>query len=399
VKCIAIIPARGGSRGIPRKNVIPVAGKPLLAYTIEHALAAPAIDRVIVSTDDADIATAARDHGAEVVWRPSDISGNSAPSEAALIHALDELDARDGYRPDLVVFLQATSPLREADDVQRAIETLLDRGADSLFSACPVHGFVWRKEADSVSSFSYDFRNRRPRQASPEDYLENGSIYVTRRDVLYEHRNRLGGRIAMYVMDPLNSFQVDEPSDLAIIERLLRSRPSVAPSPAELAEVELLVLDFDGVLTDNRVLVDQNGVEAVWCDRGDGWGLARLRDAGVSIVVLSTETNPVVGARCRKLGIEAIQACDDKLAALQHLARLRQLPPSRIAYVGNDVNDLTCLRWVGVPVAVADAVPDVREVCRFVSSRPGGHGAVREIADRIRTARSQSSSVLIPFKA
>jgi YrbI family 3-deoxy-D-manno-octulosonate 8-phosphate phosphatase len=390
VSAVAIIPARGGSRGIPRKNLCAIAGKPLIAYTIEHAKATPAIERVIVSTDDAEIAATAERYGAEVVWRPAEISGNTAASETAVIHALDELARRDQYRPDLVVLLQATSPLRAKDDVQRAIETLLDEGADSLFSACTVHGFVWRQSGCEVSSLSYDYRARQPRQAAPVDFIENGSIYVTRREWLYRTGNRLGGRIAVYRMDPLDSFQVDEPGDLVLIERLLRSR-TIDPPTVDLSDIDLLVLDFDGVLTDNRVLIDEHGTEAVWCHRGDGWGIARLRDTGVEVVVLSTETNPVVAARCGKLRIEAIQSCDDKLEALKELAASRRLAPSRIAYVGNDANDIACLQWVGVPIAVADATVDVRRLCPLVSSRRGGHGAVREIADWICRARLESS--------
>ena len=149
----------------------------------------------------------------------------------------------------------------------------------------------------------------------------------------------------------------------------------------DLSRVRLLVLDFDGVMTDNRVLVDQDGREAVWCHRGDGWGIARLKDAGIEVLVLSTETNPVVGARCRKLGIECIQGCDDKLATLKGISQRRSLGPHQIAYVGNDVNDLTCLRWVGVPVAVADAAPEVRAETRLITTRRGGWGAVREVSD------------------
>ena len=396
MSCVAIIPARGGSKGIPRKNICAVAGKPLLAYTIEHAKGTPSIDRVVVSTDAPEIAAVATRYGAEVVWRPADLSGDSAASELALLHALDELAARDGYRPELVVMLQATSPIRHAHDVQRAIDTLKTEGADSLFSACTLHGFVWRRNCDGLSSVSYDYRTRRMRQDSPEDLLENGSIYVTRHDLLRETGNRLGGRIAVYRMNPLDSLQVDEPEDLIAVERLLRWRGH-ATVPMHLVDVDLLVLDFDGVLTDDRVLVDQHGTESVWCHRGDGWGIARLRDAGIDVIVLSTETNPVVTARCRKLKIDAVQACEDKLAALQEIARTRHIASSRIAYVGNDVNDLACLRWVGIPIAVADAAPDVRAVCRHVTSRAGGRGAVREVANWILTAlaarpRQQSAS-------
>jgi YrbI family 3-deoxy-D-manno-octulosonate 8-phosphate phosphatase len=414
--CVAIIPARGGSRGIPRKNLRPIAGKPLLAYTIEHARTAPSIDRVVVSTDDVEIGTVATRYGAEVIWRPAEISGDRSPSEAALLHALDELAARDDYRPDLVVMLQATSPLRRPDDVERAIGTLLAEDADSLFSACTVHGFLWHRDEQGLSSVAYDYRDRRMRQEGPEDLLENGSIYVTRHDLLRATRNRLGGRIAVYRMDVLDSFQVDEPSDLVLMERLLASdgdgRGAAAVNavatmevaaamnglaasdavPVEGLDVDLLVLDFDGVMTDNRVLVDQHGIESVWCDRGDGWGIARLRDAGVPIVVLSTETNPVVGERCTKLRIDVMQSCDDKLRQLRQLAGARGVAASRIAFVGNDVNDLPGLRWVGVPIAVADAAPDVRAACRYVTRRPGGYGAVREVADWILASRQHQTA-------
>jgi N-acylneuraminate cytidylyltransferase len=159
-----------------------------------------------------------------------------------------------------------------------------------------------------------------------------------------------------------------------------------ADRDALLRGLQLLVLDFDGVLTDNRVLVHEDGTEAVWCHRGDGWGIARLRDAGVPIVVLSTETNGVVAARCRKLGIECVQGQDDKGAALGRLLRARGAAASRVAFVGNDVNDLECLRMVGIPIAVADATGPARDAALFVTTIPGGFGAVREVADWILAA-------------
>jgi YrbI family 3-deoxy-D-manno-octulosonate 8-phosphate phosphatase len=222
---------------------------------------------------------------------------------------------------------------------------------------------------------------------------------VTRHDLLRMTRNRLGGRIAVYRMDVLDSFQVDEPSDLVVMERLLASHHLPEPAPVEGLDVDLLVMDFDGVMTDDRVLVDQHGTESVWCHRGDGWGIARLRDAGVPIVVISTETNPVVGARCAKLRIDVMQSCADKLRLLRQLAGARGIAASRIAYVGNDVNDLPCLRWVGAPIAVADAAPDVRAACRFVTRRPGGRGAVREIAEWILAARHEPAPVVASVRS
>ena len=432
---LCIIPARGGSKGISGKNIRPLGGKPLLAWSIEQARQTPQVSQVFVSTDSAEIAAVARDYGAEVIMRPPEISGDTASSESALIHALDYLERAEGGNlkpedqlenererancqapsavglqlsafsfqpctPDLVVFLQPTSPLREADDIQKAIETLEREQADSLFSACRVEGFVWRAEKDGgVRSFSYDHLNRPRRQDAPEDLIENGSIYIFKPWVLRQFNNRLGGKIAVYRMSHLNSFQIDDPADLELVESLMSHRarslsasdgeragvrcpPSHVSFASDLCKIKLLVLDFDGVLTDNRVLVQENGKEAVYCSREDGLGLEMLRETGrVEVVVISKEKNPVVAARCRKLGIECIQGCDDKLSKLKQKAESRKLKPEEVAYVGNDVNDLECLCWVGLPIAVCDAAPEVLAVAKWKTTKPGGHGAVREVCD------------------
>ncbi|MEM6325525.1 MAG: acylneuraminate cytidylyltransferase [Bacteroidota bacterium] len=382
---LAIIPARGGSKGIPRKNVLPFAGRPLLAHSIRHASQSTSVTRVVVSTDDTEIAAVADAEGAEVVWRPEDISGDTASSESALLHALDTLREMNGYEPDLVVFLQATSPVRRPDDVQLAIETLIAEEADSLLSVSLVHGFVWRMEADGPRSLSYDHRNRPRRQDAPVDVVENGSIYVFKPDVLRREGNRLGGRVAVYRQDPLDSFQIDEPGDFSLLEAL-HSAQRDADEP-DLTGIRLLVLDFDGVLTDNRVTVHQDGRESVVCHRGDGWGIARLREAGVDVMILSTEVNPVVSARAKKLRIECTQACDDKRTALQELSRERGLTPNQIAFMGNDHNDLEGLNWVGMPISVADGAPEVRAAARLVTQRTGGDGAVREVCEAILAQR------------
>lgn len=388
-RILALIPARGGSKGIPRKNLVPVAGKPLLAYTVGQALATPEVDRVVVSTDDDEIARRAAEWGAEVVRRPAELATDEATSESALVHALDAL-AADGYEPDLVVFLQATSPLRRPDDVARAIATLDAEDADSLFSACLVHGFVWRRRADELTPLSYDYRARRRRQEIGEDLLENGAIYVFKPWVLRHFDNRLGGKIAVHRMDALDSFQVDEPADVELMERLLRTPPS-RPAVPDLSAIRLLVLDFDGVMTDNRVAVHQDGTEAVHCDRSDGFGLERLRQRGrVEAVVLSKEENPVVAARCVKLGLPCFHGYDDKLPKLRELAAERGLAAAEIAYVGNDLNDLEAMSWCGVAVAVADAYPEVRAAADYVTRRAGGRGAVREVCDLLLAASEDS---------
>ncbi len=225
-KCIAIIPARGGSKGIPRKNLIDLGGKPLIAHTIEHARSAPSVQRVIVSTDDDEIARVAAMFGAEVIRRPSEISGDTARSEAAIVHVLEELSRRERYESDLVVFLQATSPLRRPEDVQAAIDLLVRENADSLFSACRFHGFLWRREGESWVSVDFDYEKRPRRQERPEEIMENGAIFVFKPWVLQKYNDRMGGKIAAYLMPAVNSFELDHPGDVELIRHLMAGRRS-----------------------------------------------------------------------------------------------------------------------------------------------------------------------------
>jgi N-acylneuraminate cytidylyltransferase len=220
-RCVAIIPARGGSKGIPRKNLIDLGGKPLIAHTIEHAHSAPSIQRVIVSTDDDEIARVAAMYGAEVIRRPSQISGDTARSEEAIVHVLEELSRRDQYEPDLVQLLQATSPLRRPQDVQAAIDLLIREEADSLFSACRFHGFLWQRESDRWVSVDFDYTRRPRRQERPEEIMENGAIFAFKPWVLQKFNDRMGGKIAAYLMPAINSFELDQPEDVELIRYLM----------------------------------------------------------------------------------------------------------------------------------------------------------------------------------
>ena len=221
---LGIVLARGGSKGIPRKNLVPLAGKPLIMYTLEQARSVPAISRVIVSTDSEEIAVVARQCGAETVRRPAELSDDTASSESALLHCLDYLRDAEDFKPGVVVFLQPTSPLRSPRHIEEAIATFEREGADSLFSAGPLRGLVWRAEENELTPVSYDPHHRIRRQDAPEYLAENGSIYVFKPWVLRDLGCRLGGKIAVYRMAALDSFEVDEVEDVPLVEFLLLLR-------------------------------------------------------------------------------------------------------------------------------------------------------------------------------
>ncbi|MFD1214628.1 cytidylyltransferase domain-containing protein, partial [Arthrobacter sp. GCM10027362] len=376
---LVVIPARGGSKGIPFKNLAPVAGRSLLARAVDAALAAPLVTGVVVSTDHPDIRAEALRCGAETVERPAELSGDAATSESAVLHVLGTRPAQ----PAVTVLLQCTSPFIDPADLNEAIRTVLDAEADVAFSAAEDHGFLWTVDGDGAVAavgHSADFRPRR--QDREPQYRETGAFYAMRTEGFLARRHRFFGRLALQPVPAGDAVEIDAPEDLALVRALAGRRQP------EAVDVDALVMDFDGVHTDDHAFVNAGGEEFVRISRSDGMGVARLRRAGVPQLIVSTETNPVVSARAAKLGIDVVQDVADKAAALGAWMRACRLDPARVAYLGNDVNDLPAMGLVGWPVAVADARPEAKAAARLVLRQPGGDGAVREICERILSART-----------
>jgi YrbI family 3-deoxy-D-manno-octulosonate 8-phosphate phosphatase len=375
---VAVIPARGGSKGVRRKNVRDVGGVPLIVRAIRSAREAPSIDRVVVTTDDAEIAAVARRAGAEVVDRPAALASDESSSEAALLHALDDLESR-GVTTRTLVFLQATSPFIAPAALEQAV-ALVHGDADVAFSAFETHAFLWRVGADGATGINHDHSFRPRRQDREAQLQETGAFYVMRAEGFRRSRYRFFGTVRVVLVDELHAIEIDTVGQLAAASALAVLVDGGSATPARI-DVDAVVTDFDGVHTDDRVTVAQDGTESVTTNRSDGMGVRLLREAGVPVLILSTEANPVVTARARKLEVEVRQGLRDKAAALTEWAEGRGLSLDRIAYLGNDVNDLSCLALVGWPIAVADAHPLVRSAARVVLTRRGGDGAVRELAE------------------
>ncbi|MEU0639027.1 acylneuraminate cytidylyltransferase [Streptomyces albidoflavus] len=386
-RVLAVIPARGGSKGVPGKNLAEVGGVPLVARAVHACRTARLVSEVLVSTDDPAIAEAARAAGATTVERPAPLSGDTATSEAAVLHALDTDEARHGRLADVVLLVQCTSPFLTADDVDGVTAAVLE-GADTAVTVAPFHGFLWRDLATGATPSSghgvnHDAAHRPRRQDRPEDLLETGAAYAMRGDGFRAVRHRFFGRTALVRTDPARVLEIDDPHDLARARALAplldRNEAPGARRPGP-GDVDAVVLDFDGTQTDDTVQIDAEGRERVSVHRGDGLGIAALRDAGIPLLILSTEQNPVVTARARKLRIPVLHGVDRKDEALKQWCDEQGVDPARVLYAGNDANDLPCFALAGWPVAVASAHEPVRRAARAVTTAPGGRGAVREIA-------------------
>lgn len=397
-RVVAVIPARGGSKGVPAKNLETVGGAPLVTRAVRECLAAQLVTDVVVSTDDFGIAAAARAAGAQVVERPSEIAGDTATSEAAVLHAVDTCEARSGRAADVVLLVQCTSPFIKREDVDGVAGAIVEGGADSALTVAPFHGFVWRDGADGADDangtepahaaetaggvgVNHDKAYRPRRQDRPQDLLETGAAYAMDAAGFRKSGHRFFGRTELVRTDPARVLEIDDPHDLARARALAPlldvAQPHALPSRDD---VDAVVLDFDGTQTDDRVLIDSEGRELVAVHRGDGLGIAALRRDGLELLTLSTEVNPVVAARAVKLKIPVLHGIDRKDLALKQWCEEKGIAPERVLYVGNDVNDLPCFNLVGWPVAVAGAHDVVREAARAVTSTAGGAGAIREIA-------------------
>ncbi len=397
---LAIIPARGGSKGLPRKNIRNLAGHPLISYSIAAGLQAESITRTIVSTDDEEIAAVARKYGAETPFlRPTEFAQDNTLDLPVFQHALNWLAENEGYHPDVVVQLRPTSPVRPPSLVDDAVRLLLANP-----SASSVRGLVpsgqnphkmWRVDPKTgrmhnlidVNGIAEPYNA--PRQSLPQTFWQTGHIDAIRPEVILKQASMSGSQMMALIIDPRYAVDIDQLSDLQKTEWLIYNTGLEMIHPGHKRrplpeKVSLIVFDFDGVMTDNRVWVDQDGREMVAANRSDSLGLEILREqSDVQVFVMSKETNPVVAARCRKMKVPMLQAVDDKASALRQLFAEKTIDPLEVVYMGNDTNDLPCFPLAGCGVAPADAQPQVLFEADIILQKEGGRGAVRELCDML----------------
>ncbi|KUK46389.1 MAG: Putative N-acylneuraminate cytidylyltransferase [Anaerolinea thermophila] len=399
MEILAVIPARGNSKSIPRKNVKELAGFPLIAYSIAAALQSRSVTRVIVSTDDAEIAAVARQFGAEVPFmRPAEFAQDQTPDLPVFEHALIWLKENEGYEPDVVIQLRPTSPIRPKSCVDSAVAVLGEHPEADCVRGVVLAGQnpykMWHIQSDgalapilTVTGIKEAYNA--PRQDLPLVYWQTGHIDAIRPVTILKKRSMTGDIIYPLIIDPLYTVDIDTMTDWRNAEQLVNEGYLDMVIPEMEKEqmpqkISMLIMDFDGVMTDDRVWVDEDGREMVAANRSDGMGLELVRkQLNIPIIVISKEKNPVVARRCEKLHLPYRQGVDKKASVIKTILAEQKIDPKQVAYIGNDVNDLECFDLVGYRVAPADAHESVRRKADLILQNKGGHGAVRELCDRI----------------
>jgi N-acylneuraminate cytidylyltransferase len=397
---LALIPARGGSKGIPRKNIRSFAGYPLIAWSIAAAKQSSLVTRVIVSTDDEEIAAVAREWGAETPFlRPAEFAQDKTTDLPVFEHALKWLEEIEGYYPEIVIQLRPTSPIRPRAMVDDAIRILLEHpDADCVRGVVPAaqNPFkMWRFKGEGkplnpllqVDGIAEPYNA--PRQILPPVYWQTGHIDAIRISTITQKNSLTGDVIYPLLIDSKYTVDIDNLSDWAKYEALVYSGLEMVspgnPRRSMPETIKLIICDFDGVVTDNQVITDQNGKESVVASRSDSMHIKTLREKGIELMILSSEPNPVVMARAKKIGVEARHGIglQDKGRVMLQVLEQKKLKAENVIYVGNDLNDLPCFEIAGWSVAVADAYPEVIRAADHVLTKTGGHGAIRELCELI----------------
>ncbi|MBK9600298.1 MAG: acylneuraminate cytidylyltransferase [Anaerolineales bacterium] len=406
---LALIPARGGSKGIPRKNIRNFAGYPLIAWSIAAAKQSELVTRIIVSTDDEEIAAVAREWGAETPFlRPAEFAQDKTTDLPVFEHALKWLEDVEGYRPDIVIQLRPTSPIRPHAMVDDAIRILLEHpDADCVRGVVPAgqNPFkMWRFNGEgkplnpllTVEGIAEPYNA--PRQILPPVYWQTGHIDAIRESTIANKKSLTGDVIYPLVIDPKYTVDIDTLPDWAKYEALVYSglemvSPGTARRPLP-ETIKMIICDFDGVVTDNLVITDQDGRESVTASRSDSMHIKKLREMGIEVMILSSEPNPVVMARAKKMGVEAIHnvGMQDKGRVMREILAQKNVKAENVVYLGNDLNDLPCFEIAGWSVAVADAYPEVLRAADHVLTKTGGHGAIRELCEIILKQLSQKEN-------
>ncbi len=379
MKKIGFIPLRKGSKSIKGKNKRKLFGRPLYTWVLNEAMLSE-IDEVYVYTDDEEIihqvnTTYQWSTKIKALPRSQSSATDTASTEAAMLEFSDSIE----HNYDIIVLLQATSPLTTAHDINNCIRKLTDESCDSALTVVPFKRFTWSPKGESIN---YNYTERPRRQDFEGSFVENGAVYATKKEVFLQNKNRLGGKIAISEMPEDTYYEIDEISDWAVVEKLIENR--LAKQKIPLSKIETFVFDVDGVFTDGKVGVSSDRELFKTFSLRDGMGFELLRQEGITPVILTSEDSEIVKNRMNKLNIDKVfLGIKDKYSFLGNYLKQNNLKRNQIAYIGDDINDLPNIASAGWSFCPNDAIDTVKTFADIVLHNNGGDRAIREAIEFI----------------
>lgn len=379
-KVIAFVPARGGSKSIPLKNIKDFCGKPLIYWSLSALENCTLVDKIIVATDSDEIAdkVISLNFNKVVIYRR--LAVNAADTSTTESVILEYLNKGQESSNDIFLTVQATSPLTQSQDFTDALSIYKKSDYQSMLSVVRHKRFFWNTNGTSKN---YDYTNRPRRQDFDGEIMENGAFYINTVKGVLESKNRLSGKIGFYEMPDFNGFEIDEPDDWGILEQLMNRY--IIPKAEK--NIKLFASDVDGVLTDAGMYYSENGDELKKFNTRDGKGFELLRNAGIKTAIITSEETQIVSRRATKLKVDYLyqgQSNGGKLTAIKEICKQEKIRLEEVAYIGDDVNCIEALQAVGVAACPADAVDTVKAIPNItVLSKKGGEGVVREFIEKL----------------
>jgi N-acylneuraminate cytidylyltransferase len=376
---ILIIPARGGSKGIPRKNLQTVNGLSLIERAIRSSLKAK-VDKIIVSTDDLEIENIARKYKIEVHKRSKSTATDTASTESVILEVIFQLGTHWDAN-SVVGFCQVTSPFIESKTINECFD-LAEKGY-SAFSAKSFHGFIWQ-ENNEWHPVDHPIDHRPRRQELNPKVQETGAIYCFPLEKFKEKKYRFCSKPMPVLVNDIYSLEIDDKAELELANLIATQNELIGFTDRNYQILpKIIFTDFDGCLTDDKVKVNMFGKESVRANRKDGLAVKRLKSLGIKVVIATTEKNSVVQVRADKMKVEVLRGLDNKVEAISEYLIKHSFNWADVWYVGNDINDLGALEKAALSFCPIDASPEVIATAQIVLSRRGGEGLLAEIASRL----------------
>ena len=374
---IAFIPARGGSKSIPKKNIKSFCGKPLIFWNLQE-LQKSVVKEIIVATDNEeikDIVNSFNFSKVKVYNRNSKNSEDTSSTESVMLEYISQSNLSDA---DTFMLVQATSPFTQTSDFNEALSLFKDY--DSVLSCCESKRFSWK----DGKALNYDIYNRPRRQDFKGTMIENGAFYISSVSAIKETKNRISGAIGIYQMPEYTYTEIDEHEDWIVAESLMK-RFVLKNKLHDFSKIKLFLSDVDGVLTDAGMYYTESGDEFKKFSTYDGMGFQLLQKTGVKVGIITSEDRDLNRRRAKKLGLDFdFHGTKDKLQIVTDLCKKKNISLKEVAYIGDDVNCFELLSNIGFAACPNNAVEKIKLIPNIIKlEKNGGEGVVREFIELI----------------